>query len=146
MRTLSAAVAVFAAMCIGLPATGSAQEKSKPIDIGKREFTANCAVCHGTSGKGNGPLAGMISQKVADLTVISKNNKGVFPFAQIYEVIDGRYEVKGHGTRDMPIWGGAYNAEAPQWLGLDYSRGDSEAFVRGRILALVGYIYTLQAK
>ena len=40
-----------------------------------------------------------------DPTTLSRQNGGVFPFDRVYSVIDGRQAVKGHGSRDMPVWG-----------------------------------------
>ena len=68
-------------------------------------YLANCAVCHGKQGKGDGPFAGVLDTRVADLTTLAKQNGGVFPFARVYEIIDGEQVVKAHGPRDMPIWG-----------------------------------------
>jgi hypothetical protein len=118
--------------------------QADPTDIGEREYTEHCAVCHGTGGEGNGPMAGIINEKVADLTRLSRDNDGVFPFSTVYDTIDGTREAKGHGTRDMPVWGSVYKQDAPQWLGYDYTNRDAESFVRGRILALIGYLQTLQ--
>ena len=129
---------------IVVPMTARAQG----VEIGKREYVNHCAVCHGNGGKGDGPLAKIIESKTADLTVLQKNNKGVFPFNRVYDMIDGRAMVKGHGTRQMPIWGTVYNEQAPQWFGPEGNvppRYYAE-FVRGRILALIGYIDTLQVK
>ena len=138
--TITAVVAV----AVAFSASGALQAKG--TDIGAREYRENCAVCHGASGKGDGAMAGIITEKVSDLTRLSKDNNDIFPYASVYEVIDGTREAKGHGTRDMPIWGSVYNEQAPQWLGFDYGSGDAQTFVRGRILALIGYIQTLQAK
>jgi len=114
------------------------------IDIGQREYTSHCAFCHGLEGKGDGPSAKMLRTKVADLTVLQKNNKDVFPFKRIYEVIDGRDAVAAHGSRDMPVWGEVYNREGADW---SLPPGISqEAFVRARILSLVEYISRLQQK
>ena len=113
-------------------------------DIGQREYQENCAVCHGATGQGDGPLAGIINERVSDLTRLSKDNNGIFPFMRVYEYIDGTREAKGHGTRDMPVWGSVYNEQAPQWLGFDYGSEDARSFVRGRILSLIGHIQTLQ--
>ena len=118
----------------------------KADDVGKREYENNCAVCHGMTGKGNGPYAGIIDTKVPDMTVLQKNNNGVFPFDRVYQTIDGRMEVKAHGTRDMPIWGNEYNDKAAEYYS-DYLRDYSaKGFIRGRILALVNHIYSLQSK
>jgi mono/diheme cytochrome c family protein len=115
-------------------------------DIGKLEYDNNCAVCHGTTGKGDGPYAGIIDTRIPDITILQKSNNGVFPYDAVYQTIDGRKEIKAHGTRDMPIWGNEYNAAAASYYA-DYLRQyNVEGFVRGRILALINYIYTLQEK
>jgi mono/diheme cytochrome c family protein len=114
------------------------------IDIGQREYNNHCAFCHGLEGKGDGPSANMLRTKVADLTVLQKNNKGIFPFKRTYEIIDGREAVAAHGSRDMPVWGEVYNREAADW---SLPPGISEeAFIRARILSLVEYISRLQQK
>jgi len=70
----------------------------------------------------------------------------VFPYDRVYATIDGRTDIKAHGTRDMPIWGNEYNEKAAEYYS-DYLRPyNAEGFVRGRILALINYIYRLQAK
>jgi hypothetical protein len=83
----------------------------------------------------------------ADLTTLAKRNNGVFPFARVYETIDGTKTVKAHGTREMPIWGQDYALRA-QVLKEQYGSGqyDADVFVRARILALTEYVYRLQAK
>ena len=113
------------------------------VDIGKQEYEASCAACHGIKGEGNGEFAQNLKSRVPNLTVLSKNNGGVFPFARVYDTIDGRPLISSHG-RDMPIWGERYNADATKrfW---DY-QADSDSFVRGRILALIDYINRLQQK
>jgi len=68
----------------------------------------------------------------------------VFPYQKVYEIIDGRQQVKAHGPGDMPIWGVQYSARgAVDYLDLPY---DLEAYVRTRIIALIEYLYRLQAK
>jgi len=62
----------------------------------------------------------------------------------VYETIDGRLDVKGHGNREMPIWGQRYTVEAAP--GSDDYRHDAEVYVRSRILSLIDYIYRLQEK
>jgi mono/diheme cytochrome c family protein len=123
-------------------------EKSFPkqFDLGKREYDAKCAVCHGPAGKGDGPYAAMLNAKVADLSTLAQHNNGVFPFQWVQEVIDGRQNFTAHGPREMPIWGLDYLARAEEFYrqgGLPY---DAEAYVRARILALTEYVYRLQTK
>ena len=117
-------------------------------DIDKYEYHVSCAVCHGDNGKGDGSLMRYYNKHAADLTVIQKNNNGVFPFDRVYEVIDGRQAVRGHGPGDMPVWGDAYSLLSWQIQNPSSASKDQaqESFTRGRIIALIGYIYTLQAK
>ena len=126
---------------LGASVAAFAGEKT---DIGKREYDSNCLACHGTKGKGDGPMAAELKTPVADLTVLAKKNGGVFPVAKVYETIDGRQQIKAHGSREMPVWGMQYATKgAPMHDDYPY---DAEAFVRGRILALIDYLYRLQAK
>lgn len=117
-----------------------------PINVGKREYDNNCAVCHGQQGKGDGPLAGIVNKRIPDLTVLARSNGGVFPVQRVYEMIDGRVEVAGHGSREMPVWGRDYDEKAGLWVGPLGSPGDYQAWVRGRILALVEHLNAFQAK
>jgi mono/diheme cytochrome c family protein len=115
-------------------------------DIGKREYDNNCVVCHGVSGKGDGPYAGIIDTMIPDITLLQSQNNGVFPFDRVYGAIDGRREIKAHGPRDMPIWGNEYNEKAIEYYSDYIAEYNAEGFVRGRILALVHHIYTLQGE
>jgi mono/diheme cytochrome c family protein len=117
---------------------------AQQFDSGKREYEASCATCHGRDGKGGGSFAPMLRGKMPDLTTLSKNNGGVFPISRVYNVIDGREEVKAHGTRDMPIWGRQLSLrDAPAYDDYGY---EPEALVRARILAVIEYVYRLQVK
>jgi mono/diheme cytochrome c family protein len=117
---------------------------AEEFNLGQFEFMNSCAQCHGADGRGEGPLAGYLTERMPDLTTPQRDNGGVFPFARVYEVVDGRVDVGAHGTREMPAWGRRYDRDAPGLLGEMWSPGDRDAFVRGRILALVEYISTLQ--
>ena len=139
MKAVQKAIVLSAilSLCIG---SASAEN----IDIGQREYNNHCAFCHGLEGKGDGPSASMLRTKVADLSVLQKDNKGVFPFKRTYGVIDGQEAVAAHGSRDMPVWGEVYNREAADWtLPAGTNR---ESFVRARILSLVEYVSRLQQK
>jgi len=77
----------------------------------------------------------MLTKKPADLTVLSKNNGGTFPFDRVFETIDGRDTIGGaHGTKEMPIWGG-------EWKGSSVA---SETALRGRILEMIIYLRSVQ--
>jgi mono/diheme cytochrome c family protein len=115
-------------------------------EFGQAEYVRSCAACHGPTGKGNGPVAGTLNIPPTDLTKLSESNNGVFPVAGLYEVIDGKAAVVAHGTREMPVWGGAYEHQLKGVPGNTFSRDTIDALVRVRILALIEYISTLQGK
>ena len=142
MRTVLHSAFIMAAV-ITFSGTAYAQLN---VDLGKREYDSNCAVCHGETGKGDGPYAALIQTiPVPNLTELAKRNKGVFPVARVYEVIDGTQIPKAHGTQFMPIWGREYMVQAGESYYDDF-RADRAVFVRARILALTDYISRLQAK
>ncbi len=138
MKCIGFAVAVVGTALLGVSAIGLAAEKT---DLGKQEYDGNCAVCHGLTGKGDGSYGELLKTRATDLTMLARKNGGVYPFARVYEAIDGTLPVKAHGTADMPIWGAVYKDKATNFA-VEYP----EAFVRARILALDEYIYRLQAK
>jgi mono/diheme cytochrome c family protein len=113
------------------------------VDIGKREYESNCIACHGKDLKG-GAYVDFLKVTPPDLSQLSRKNGGVFPFDRVYGSIDGRQDVKGHGSRDMPIWGKDYQVKAAEYyVDMNY---DPEAFIRTRIFALIDYLNRMQAK
>ncbi len=77
---------------------------SGQVVSGGDEYRQFCAQCHGVSGKGDGPLASELKKPATDLTQLSKQNGGQFPYQMVYDTISGKNLVKSHGTREMPIW------------------------------------------
>lgn len=113
--------------------------------IGADEYEASCLACHGVGGRGDGPMGEFLSVKPTDLTMISKNNEGVFPLLDVFQVVDGRTVVGSHGVRntegwEMPVWGARYKEQT----GEKYGEYGSETAVRARILELVFYIQSIQ--
>jgi hypothetical protein len=104
---------------------------------GEELFVKYCAACHGTTGRGNGPVARSLKIAVPDLAAISRHYGG-FPTALVRSVIDGRAEgIEAHGTRKMPVWGYEFWLEA----------GGDDAAEREMQMAidkLVDYIRSLQ--
>ena len=142
-------VALFVVAVALLPAWGEAQQKrparSAPFDLGKMEYEAKCASCHGVKGKGNGPAARYMSGKVPDLTVLAKNNGGILPIENMNSIIVGASGAAGpHGSREMPVWGNVYRAE--DMMQSPDNPYDPESYVRGRILVLIEYINRIQSK
>ena len=105
---------------------------------GEREYMVACAGCHGESGMGDGPLAGVLNITTPGLTELSKAHDGAFPYDAILMTIDGRDGVRAHGSA-MPVWGERFTASATS------QRGETEEMVaRGRILSLVYYLQSIQ--
>lgn len=125
-------VQLFAAS-LAMCATGAVAN-----DVGKQEYMAACAGCHGESGLGDGPLADLLKIETPNLTTINERHGNVgFPFYNTLKLIDGR-EVRAHGGA-MPIWGDRFQVSATS------QRGEtSEMVARGRILALVEYLESIQ--
>lgn len=127
-----------------LIAAAGAQDDSQ---LGKSEFMRSCASCHGVDGKGNGPVARTLKNPPADLTKLSEHNKGIFPISRVYGVIDGRVQVIVHGPRQMPVWGDIYTQAIKERAPRDFMSSElNDILVRVRILTLVEYISSIQAK
>jgi mono/diheme cytochrome c family protein len=103
---------------------------------GKEMYTAYCAVCHGTDGKGGGPAASALKTPPTDLTMLSKNNGGKYPALKVSASIRGESALPAHGSKDMPVWGTLF------WKMSSGHEGE----VQQRVANLTQYIESLQAK
>lgn len=102
--------------------------------VGSDSFTLYCASCHGSRGRGDGPVASALREKPSDLTRLSLVNNGSYPRDRVRGFITGTGRTPAaHGTSDMPIWGPMFRAF------------ESDARVRVRIDNLVNYIESMQA-
>jgi mono/diheme cytochrome c family protein len=110
------------------------------MSYGEAEYLNSCAACHGLEGRGDGPLASLLTKRPADLTRLSKANDGEFPYDRVVQIIDGRDVVPSHGTRDMPVWGRQFLEEDTKTYG---SEG-GEIVTSERIRGLADYLKTLQ--
>jgi hypothetical protein len=109
-------------------------------DRAKGDYLNHCGSCHGEDGTGNGPMAEGLKSKPTDLTLLSKNNGGHFPYTRIRDTIDGTWEsglVRAHGSREMPVWGDVFQAS---------EKLSDDAFIRARakITNIVDYIASIQ--
>jgi mono/diheme cytochrome c family protein len=122
---------------------GAAPAQEKITSFGQYEYMNSCAQCHGADGTGGGPMAGFLTAGLPDLTQLSVGNGGVFPVRRIYEVIEGSQDIGPHGSREMPAWGGRYQAASDGQMGADIGVS-RDVYVRTRILALIEYLDSLQ--
>jgi mono/diheme cytochrome c family protein len=100
-------------------------------------FDDHCALCHGPDGTGHGPLADDLRVPPADLTGIALRRAGSFPDVEITEIIDGRHPVRGHGGKEMPIWGRALGGNIAD-------PAAREAAIAEKIRQLVAYLRSIQ--
>jgi mono/diheme cytochrome c family protein len=84
------------------------------VDAGRDMYRRYCASCHGADAKGKGTVSSQLKRKMPDLTTIKKRRNGVFPLDDVMATIDGRRMARGHGTREMPVWGEVFSAETDQ--------------------------------
>ena len=111
-------------------------EKSLVSQAAKGEviYQKQCAHCHDSRN---------IEETIADLgavppdlrTIVSRRGVAEFPVTEIAMIIDGRQEMSGHGTREMPVWGEIYSEND----GLD------EDQIQGRKAELIAYLMLNQS-
>jgi mono/diheme cytochrome c family protein len=140
---------MIAGLTLGFAGAAHAEE----VDIGKSEFQSSCASCHGADGKGKGPVSGQLKVPPSDLTMLARNNNGVFPTNAVYEIIYGSKTIAAHGSREMPIWGERFNpiVRLPHYVDPSYWKlagpeQSPEVVVRTRILAVIDYLNRIQQK
>ena len=136
-RGVRTAVVVTGLSLAGVLLAGRADAQSTSAATGDYLFRTYCAACHGTSAKGDGPLAESMRRRPANLTEIGKRNQGVFSADQVFKTIDGRVPVKGHGGPDMPVWGDAFKNAIDR---------TDDATVQAKIEALVDYLESIQKR
>jgi len=103
---------------------------------GAQTYEQYCAVCHGKSGRGDGPAASALKVRPPDLTTLSRRRGGEFPDAYVSSVLKNGVKMDAHGTPEMPIWG-------PLFLALDSS---FQSETNQRIASLITYLKSIQRK
>jgi mono/diheme cytochrome c family protein len=129
---------VLFSMLLGLRAAAQAPQQPPSVLIdslaGRDSFALYCASCHGSSGRGDGPLTRELRTRPADLTTLARRNNDDFPREAVRAFITGTGRtVPAHGTIEMPIWGPLFRAF------------ESDARTRERIANLVSHIESIQA-
>ena len=106
---------------------------------GKQMYLQYCSSCHGKEGKGDGTVSRDLKVRVPDLTGLAKKHKGIYPLDDVMATIDGRRLVRGHGDRNMPVWGESFHSESE---GKKYP--ELTTLLKAKIIA--EYVATLQKK
>ena len=146
---LASVVVVGGALIWASAPSAGAQEMGPGgrVITGIGQFRTHCAQCHGMDGKGDGPVAPALKVKPADLTMLAKNNGGVFPEERVIDSVKGTSNIGAHGTMSsdttpMPVWGLAFRPSTRSGSGADFTPQEIDK----KIKLLVGYIKSIQEK
>lgn len=123
-----------------VPVSAESSSYEEVISQGAKTYYRFCSVCHGEDAKGDGTFSENIKVPPPSLTQLSKNNNGVFPWVDLYAVIDGTDITKAHGTKEMPIWGELFDLN--QWSSSNIENANT--IVHGRIFELLMYLHSIQ--
>lgn len=107
------------------------------VRTGSQLYRTHCASCHGTTGRGDGPLAEYLTVRPANLTGIAARNRGVFPTDVVSRIVDGRRVLKTHGDSAMPIWGDVFSLSG---------NPDADKAAAEKIRAVVSHVESLQQR
>ncbi len=121
------------------PSAAVPQQAPSPVAAptsGSEMFTAYCASCHGTDGRGHGPAAPAMKARIPDLTTLAQHKGGKFPEGDVFQVIKWGGGIVGHGSKEMPVWGTAFKPVSNR----------DEKQVDLRIKNLVQYLESIQQK
>jgi mono/diheme cytochrome c family protein len=135
--------ALAATLVLGMTSAGQTPAKvvipvnKTAASDGGQMYSSYCAPCHGTDGKGHGPVATALKVPPSDLTVLSMNNQGKFPDSHIATILQFGADVPSHGSPEMPVW-------API-LG-NMNRNSVAAEKQQRISNLTRYLKTIQVQ
>jgi mono/diheme cytochrome c family protein len=142
---------VFCAALVSILTIAGAQENQikktqvKPTSpvSGAQMFKEYCAVCHGPSGKGDGPVATALKVPPPDLTTLAQRHDGKFPDDYVSNVLKNGVQNPAHGSGEMPVWGPIFDT-MNRWKAL--CPGMDETPVTLRITNLTNYLKSIQKK
>lgn len=125
---------LFTLLCAGTAGTVASEAVDADRAAGSRLYGDYCAVCHGSTAAGDGPLAPGLTVAPPSLRRLAALNGGLFPTTRVRERIDGRDLPLFHGTSDMPVWGDVFKTRGPH----------GERRVQERLDHLIDHLQTLQ--
>jgi mono/diheme cytochrome c family protein len=124
-------------LILGLLVIGQSTTNAADGNQGKVMFMQYCSSCHGQDGRGSGSVSEFLKVKVPDLTLLKKENKGVYPMDEVMAAIDGRRKSRLHGNPKMPVWGESFSREVKD-------PKSAEATTSVKVRAIAEYIATIQ--
>ncbi len=109
---------------------------------GRVTYRVYCINCHGPKGKGDGEIAQYLTVDPTDLTQLKKNNEGKFSSEKVRAAIDGTTQVRGHGRKEMPVWGDVFATSPAREYYREELSGEERA--EQKIHELVVYLKSIQ--
>jgi mono/diheme cytochrome c family protein len=106
------------------------------VPPGRQMYKEYCAACHGSDGKGHGPVAASLRKPPPNLTTLARRHGGTFPEEYVSNVLRFGSGFSAHGSSEMPVWGPLFQ----------YLENYNEAAVRQRIKNLCDYLESIQEK
>jgi mono/diheme cytochrome c family protein len=106
------------------------------VPPGLQMYKEYCAACHGSDGKGHGPVAASLRKPPPNLTILARRQGGTFPEEYVTNVLRFGPGFSAHGSSEMPVWGPLFQ----------YLENYNEAAVRQRIKNLCDYLESIQEK
>ena len=139
--TLALIAGLASASVLGFAQNTAPKIKVVPIQptsptSGQEMYANYCAACHGAKATGNGPAAQAMKVPPTDLTMLSKNNHGVFPADHVRAVLQFGVMTPAHGSADMPVWGTLLRTLPPS--------PNPTMVVNQRLLNLTNYLKQIQ--
>jgi mono/diheme cytochrome c family protein len=104
---------------------------------GKGQYQTHCAQCHGMEGKGDGPVAAALKTQPADLTMLAKNNGGVYPEEKVVDSIKANSPIQAHAALAVQMRQSSESGTGATFTGQQ---------IQKKIKLVADYIKTLQAK
>jgi hypothetical protein len=129
---------VLSVLLLSACATTNTDQRSAQELPGVELYERLCSSCHGPAGHGDGPVSSLIKIGVPDLTKIAQRDGGEFPTEDVRRTIDGRWDRRAHGARDMPVWGWQFYDSA------NANDQEERAQVDSMIGRLVDYLRSIQ--
>ena len=106
------------------------------VPPGRQMYKEYCAACHGSEGKGRGPVATSLRKPPPNLTTLVRRHGGTFPEEYVTNILRFGPGLSAHGSSEMPVWGPLFQ----------YLENYNEAAVRQRIKNLCDYLESIQEK
>jgi mono/diheme cytochrome c family protein len=135
--------AILLVLSVAGPADSATEDTAFLVAKGRVTYRVYCINCHGAKAKGDGTLAELLTVQPTDLTLLTQEGGGTFPADRVMASIDGREQIRGHGMKEMPVWGDVFQTSGAEPSGEDET---AEERALRKIRELVLYLDSVQVE